>query len=520
MNDLAITNCRVSTAEQLENNSLNRQQEAVLKAAKELGVIIPNDGQWSGNVSSKAGTNIHRKDIKEMLEYCKKNKRVRYLIVDEPDRFMRSIKEANFFEVLFEQLGVRIWYASDPDLNTNDMSAKMMQFVKYFAAEGSNEERQRKSVSGGKKAIQEGRLPSSPKPAYKKGLQSGIHEIDPALAIPLQRTLRRLASGIVMPTDALKELNATDFGKRYVKLKMDRFRKIASEPYYAGIVELGGKFAIRNENGLHEPLITKAEHEQILRLFNRNPKNQFGHRKNKNEVYPLSNKITCIDCSLIDKRYPRFTSCPISNGKKRKTTKFYEKYRCRGCNRYLDKTQTHEQFSFLLDSIILPDNELNKLKQKLIKTFNLKHLDKRSEILRLEALINNLADKIDRQVEAAIDPSNAFMKDEITKSIMRLKSELNDNANKIAELRNQNDNDLNEFLEFAFSFLNDKGHHFFDLTEEDMKRCKQLIFPAEIYVDKNKNVYTNEITSIFRVGQTKRDTEVSLKSNVVRVQGL
>ncbi len=64
MNDLAITNCRVSSAEQLENNSLNRQQEAVLKAAKELGVVIPSDGQWSGHGSSKAGTNVHRKDIK------------------------------------------------------------------------------------------------------------------------------------------------------------------------------------------------------------------------------------------------------------------------------------------------------------------------------------------------------------------------------------------------------------------------------------------------------------------------
>ncbi len=51
--NLAIVNCRVSSTEQLENNSLNRQRDAVLKAAENLGVKIPEDGWWSGSVSSK-----------------------------------------------------------------------------------------------------------------------------------------------------------------------------------------------------------------------------------------------------------------------------------------------------------------------------------------------------------------------------------------------------------------------------------------------------------------------------------
>lgn len=92
-----------------------------------------------------------------------------------------------------------------------------------------------------------------------------------------------------------------------------------------------------------------------------------------------------------------------------------------------------------------------------------------------------------------------------------------DNEDRVKDLGERRDVDLNEFLTFAFGFLDDKGKHFFDLTEEDMKRCKQLVFPAEIYVDKNKNVYTNEITDIFRGRTNKKDTVVSSKSNVVRV---
>ena len=63
--------------------------------------------------------------------------------------------------------------------------------------------------------------------------------------------------------------------------------------------------------------------------------------------------------------------------------------------------------------------------------------------------------------------------------------------------------------------LSIKGSRFFELTAEDMKRCKQLVFPAEIFVDKNKNVYTNDISAIFSGREIEKDTEVSLKSNLV-----
>ncbi len=59
---LAITTCRVSTPEQELNNSLGRQAEAVKLAAKELGAVIPDDGQWSGSVSSKVGKNVDQSE--------------------------------------------------------------------------------------------------------------------------------------------------------------------------------------------------------------------------------------------------------------------------------------------------------------------------------------------------------------------------------------------------------------------------------------------------------------------------
>ena len=69
----AIANCRVSSDEQLQNNSLNRQQASVENAAVKLEVEIIRT--WSGSVSSKAGTNIKRKDLHEMLDFCRRKTR-------------------------------------------------------------------------------------------------------------------------------------------------------------------------------------------------------------------------------------------------------------------------------------------------------------------------------------------------------------------------------------------------------------------------------------------------------------
>lgn len=526
MSGLAITNCRVSSSEQLENNSLNRQQAAVLRAAKELGVTIPNDGQWSGSVSSKAGTNVHRKDIKEMLEYCKTKKgQVKYLIVDEPDRFMRSIKEAFHFEVEFELLGVRIWYASDPELNTNDMKAKMMQFVKYFAAEGSNEERIKKSISGGQKAIEEGRLPSGPKAGYRKGVTPGVHQVDPLIGPPLRRALKQIASHAKTPTDALKDLLQTEFGKKYSKYKMDKFRTLACEPYYAGIIDLKGKFNTRNENGLHEPLISRAEHQSILRVFEGKPKNQQGHRIDKDTEFPLSNELTCASCDAAERKYPRFTSAPLNNGKtnhgkKRKKVSYYRKYRCRECNRYLSRDEVHESFSRLLDAVVLPSSKFNRLRSQLISMHNSKNNETKAEIIRLQSANNNIQQSISRTVDAITDPNNSIIRDELMASIKKQKQSLKDNEAQLDILSHEHENDLGQFLDFAFGFLSKKGSSFFELSGEDMKRCKQLIFTGKIYVDADKNVYTHEISPIFRGRENKKDTGVSSKSKLVRVQRL
>lgn len=514
---LAIALCRVSSAEQLANNSLSRQEDSVLRAAKELGVTIPKDYWWSGSVSSKRGTNVDRKDLQWAIDTCKKNKQIKYIIVDEPDRFMRSIQEAAYFEVTFEQLGVTVWYASDPELNKGDLAAKLLKFTKYLSAEGSNEERQRKSIAGQTKALMEGRFPFAPKPGYKRGYERGIQEIHPVRGLALQAVLVRLAGGLVTPSQALVELNASDFMKDgHTPYKMDKFRKIVTDPFYAGIVEINKQVQFRNENGLHEPLITRQQHDVIVRIMTGKAKNQAGPRKNGNPKYPCNNLVACDAC--VDKRNGRVVGFNHGNGKP--NSKVYEKYRCRGCGRYLTRQEMHEKVVQQFRDNPITVEGLSALTDALNTVWKQHEGEAEQEATRIRHKMTVLNDSIQNQVEAAIDPENASIKDEIMASIARKKTEVSELEQQLENLSNEADEDKERFLRFAFDFIDHMGDRFLEISQENRLRCKLIVFPAGFRWDEKDKVYTPEISPLIRLAAKKKDTEVSDNSHLVRVRGL
>lgn len=515
---LAIANCRVSSVEQLENNSLNRQRAAVLEAAKELGAIIPDDGWWSGSVSSKRGKNVERKDLQEMIARCKKDKRIKYLIVDEPDRFMRSIDEAAYFEVTFKTLGVQVWYASDPELNKGDLASKLLKFTKYLSAEGSNEERQHKSIAGQTKAIMEGRFPFPPKPGYRRGYQRAVHEVDSARGPALQTVLIRIAEGLVTPTQGLKELNQSTFIKPGGALyKMDKFRKVLTDPYYAGILEMDKQVKVRNENGLHEPLITKEQHYKLVRIMSDKKKNQAGPRKNGNPKYPMSNQVTC------DKCFGKSTKCRIvgfdnHNGKNRR--RIYERYRCRSCGQYMTRDDLHRQVKEQFSKRPFSDEGVQDFREALDIVWQRKQGRLVQDINRTQHKIASLRTSILEQVEAATDPSNALIKADILESIARKKEEIAELETKLTSTKNSADEKYDQFLLFAFDFVENMGNRYFEISRENRLRCKQLLFPEGFWLDDKKKVYTPKISVLYRLAGNKKDLPETEKSLLVRVRRL
>ncbi len=164
MKATAIALCRVSTAKQrLEGNSLEAQEQRVYDAAVYVGADI--EKFWSLNISSRKGKNFKRRDLHEMLAYAKQYKRVQYIIVDEVDRFMRSVDEFYYWKVRFrEEAGARLVYAAKPGLTfKDDIYALFEEMIDVFKAETSNVERIVKTTEKMKARIAAGYYPGTPK---------------------------------------------------------------------------------------------------------------------------------------------------------------------------------------------------------------------------------------------------------------------------------------------------------------------------------------------------------------------
>lgn len=514
---IAIALCRVSSLEQLENNSLSDQKDNVLKAAEMLNVTIPPDGIWSGHVSSKKGVNYNRKDLKEMLDYCRKHPAVKYLIVQEVDRFMRSPDEQVYFQVKFQQeVGVKIWYADKPELNKDDIYAGLMRYMEGFRAAGSNDERQRKSINGQIHALEKGRYPFSPKPGYTRGSKTGIQEIHPIKGPILKDALLNIVSYKSTPTQALIDLNNSDFVTNHSQYKMDKFRRIVTDCFYAGIVEIDKQVKVRNENGLHEPLITREQHLKLVEIMDNKKKTQAGPRKNGNPKYPLSNLVNCDPCAK--KKNGRVVGFDHGNGKNRKLV--YEKYRCRECRRYLTRDTLHSEVELLIKRYSVSEEKKNGLTDALAVVWKQQEGQADQQINRVQYKIESTNEAIRVQVEAATDPSNATIKDEILSSIARKKQEVVDLSNQLYDLNNTKDSDHDHFLAFAFDFIDNVDKHFFEISKENRIRCKQLIFPGGFYLTEDNKVYTPEISPLYSLAMNKKDLPGIEKSLLVRVQGL
>jgi hypothetical protein len=90
----------------------------------------------------------------------------------------------------------------------------------------------------------------------------------------------------------------------------------------------------------------------------------------------------------------------------------------------------------------------------------------------------------------------------------------------LSKLAGSAETDKERFLGFAFSFIDNMGSRFLEISPQNRDRCKLLLFPAGFYLDANNIVYTPEISPLYGLETKKKSTEVLENSHLVRVRGL
>ena len=241
----AIALCRVSTKSQLDDGNLEPQEERILKVAEILNAEIVK--WWKLAVSSRKGKNTKRKDIIEMYEYCRRYKAVKFLIVDEVDRFMRSIDEYYFWKVKFKDIGVQLHHANRPDVDPTDDRFVFDELIDVYRAEQSNNERIIKTPEKMMAKIRAGYYPSNPHTGYKTTDIPGLHEPDEPNWTAMRASFKKMATGLWTVKEGLRQatdkgLTTKNYGPNAVggrQIDMYRWKELMKNPYYFGVGRMG-----------------------------------------------------------------------------------------------------------------------------------------------------------------------------------------------------------------------------------------------------------------------------------------
>jgi DNA invertase Pin-like site-specific DNA recombinase len=438
----AIGLCRVSTVKQSnEGSSLEAQDERVRKASEYLDAKLVR--LWSVSVSSRKGKNLKRKDLHEMLDYAKSDKKIRYIIVDEPDRFMRDFEVYYYWKTRFRsEAGAKLVYAKKPHLaNEESIYALMEEMMDVFRAEASNQERINKSTPNMIARVKLGYYPGRPKPGYEHTDIRGLYAPKHPQWDLLRDAFISVLNGLPVK-DAVANLASngyrTDGGK---PIDTYKFKQLMKDPYYAGIIAMANWEV--NPNGLHKPMLTPDQHKELVSIADGivyKPRKQF------NAEFPLSKIMECSDCISENKEHPKIVGFTHSNGK----GNTYKRYKCRGCGKMILQEELHAKLNDVLSRLSISESREAEFLSALRAVWE---QDSASIVLRTTALnrrLEQLKDEKNKAVRSALNSS--FSEDAIKGTLDAIDKDIQE-VNDDLEAINKIEQDFIEFVEFSINFI-------------------------------------------------------------------
>lgn len=496
----AIALCRVSTSKQrIEGSSLEAQEVRVRKCAELLDVDIKQ--LWSLDTSSRKGKNVARKDLNEMLECAKHDKSIKYIIVDEADRFMRSMEEAYWWKVEFKMHGVTLAYANMPEItHEEDPMAVMREMMAFFQAEASNNERITKTTDKMQAKIVAGYYPGMVHQGYQKSEVRALHvPREPQWSL-LQTAMRKIIYESFTINDALEWLNNNGYQLTSGnKLDMYKLARILKQPYYAGIVRMSN-WEVVCWNGLHKPMITKDEFDQLQKIVGGKQK-KFA-KYHFNPLFLASNIVECSDCLREERKEARLVGYRHHNNKPERIRRWYERYRCRSCGKNILKKALHDQIDEIFDRTELIIDDEGVFLSSMRSAWQVDMTNSLEAISRLKQKITILNNEKDNLVRTMA--SNPDMAEDFKGSINTLKTEILNTEDEIDKASDV-EVDFDEFIKFSIQYVERLKENWWGTENaQDRIRLKQLLYPSGLSVSRQGKVLTPTLSPIYRYRQTKK----------------
>lgn len=114
----------------------------------------------------------------------------------------------------------------------------------------------------------------------------------------------------------------------------------------------------------------------------------------------------------------------------------------------------------------------------------------RNEATNIRRINNELIDKLATTNNATVHRQIEERIEERTKQIEELEDE-------ICEIEERQNNNKQNFIDFALNFADNLGVHFFEIDLSLIKEFKLLLFSEGFFVNSNNKVYTTKISPFY-----------------------
>jgi DNA invertase Pin-like site-specific DNA recombinase len=293
---------RVSSEEQIEGTSLASQEEFCRRFCEQRGIDLVGVFREEGESAKDLSLN-NRSQFLAGLEFCRREKDIAAFVVYRVDRFARNTEDHFSVRRILAGYGTALYSVTEPI--GNKPAEKFIETVLAGAAEYDNALRRQRCSDGLIARMNQGIWPFKPPVGYlcaghrKRGEKKTVpDEPHPVLFPMIQRALRGYASGELVSQAALaRQLNVWGFAKAFGRPARPQTADYLVGrylPFYAGTIV--NPMTGAQTSGLHTPMITRAEAEQIRRRRMGLAPAAPAKRTRYSAAFPLRRLLRCPSC--------------------------------------------------------------------------------------------------------------------------------------------------------------------------------------------------------------------------------
>lgn len=343
----AIIYTRVSSAEQMENNSLEIQQRECMQFAQRKGLTVV--GTFGGTYES-AQTD-ERKEFTQMIAFAKRN-RVSTIIVYTLDRFSRSGDNAIWLTRKLRNSGIHLDSVAAP-VDTHNPTGVFMQNMLLLFAQHDNDQRRMKTIDGMQERLRKGEWCTKAPAGYKNVADGSEKKVvpDEKFAPLIKKAFEWKAQQSITDVEIIERLIAAGWPKKQMNSK--RLSEIFRNPFYCGYIVSS---LIEGEvvKAKHKPIVSR---ELFLQVNAKKSKNHHGYTHNKvNDNLPLKSFVRCQYCGT---GYAGYIV--------KKKGLYYYKCNQKGCKCNRRAELMHDHFKGVLSELQIDEKLVAPLKTALLE---------------------------------------------------------------------------------------------------------------------------------------------------------